>query len=64
MITLVLATVVGVILYRMSMIVALSLINEETIKSHASLFISATAATINLVVILIFNQVRVPSRRD
>ncbi|XP_040571122.1 anoctamin-1 isoform X1 [Lepeophtheirus salmonis] len=49
--------VVGVILYRMSMVVALSLVNEETIKSHASLFISSTGASINLVCILIFNQV-------
>lgn len=36
----VLAAVIGVILYRMSMILALSTVNEETIQSNASLFIS------------------------
>ena len=51
------AAVFGVILYRMSMIVALSLVDEETIKSNASLFISATGAGINLIAILIVNQV-------
>jgi anoctamin-1 len=48
---------IGVILYRMSMILALSTIDEETIQSNASLFISATGAAINLVCILIVNQI-------
>ena len=40
MLLVVLAAVVGVILYRMSMILALSTVKEETIQSNASLFIS------------------------
>ena len=52
-----LVAVLGVILYRMSMVAALNVVNQETIKSNASLFISATGACINLVCILIFNQV-------
>ena len=42
MILVVLAAVFGVILYRMSMILALSTVDEETLKSNASLFISGT----------------------
>ena len=61
MVVLGLAAVVGVILYRMSMIVALNLVKDDIIKSNASLFISATGATINLVCILVFNQVRASS---
>jgi len=49
--------VLGVILYRMSMNVALNLVDEETIKSNVSLFVTSTGACINLVCILIFNQV-------
>ena len=58
MVVLGLVAVLGVILYRMSMVAALNLVNQDTIKSNASLFISATGATINLFCILIFNQVR------
>ena len=57
MVTLALAAVFGVILYRMSMVAALNVVDEETIKGNASLFISATGALINLVCILVFNQV-------
>ena len=57
MVTLALAAVFGVILYRMSMVAALNVVDEETIKGNASLFISATGASINLVCILVFNQV-------
>ena len=57
MVVLGLVAVLGVILYRMSMVAALNLVNQDTIKSNASLFISATGATINLFCILIFNQV-------
>ena len=47
--------VLGIILYRMSMIVALSTLNYQTIKGYWSLLISFTGAGINLVFILIFN---------
>lgn len=57
MICLVVATVFGVILYRMSMVLALSWVKEETLQSNVSLFISATGASINLVGILIVNQI-------
>ena len=56
MVLVVLAVVIGVILYRMSMILALSTVDEETIQSNASLFISATGAAVNLLFILIINQ--------
>ncbi|XP_059080629.1 anoctamin-1-like [Tigriopus californicus] len=52
-----LVAVIGVIVYRMSMGAALNAFHEETIKGHASLFISVTGATINLICILIFNQI-------
>lgn len=55
-----LVAVIGVIVYRMSMGAALNAFHEETIKGHASLFISVTGATINLICILIFNQVYKP----
>ena len=58
MVVLGLVAVLGVILYRMSMVAALNLVNQDTIKSNASLFISATGATLNLICILIFNQVK------
>lgn len=57
MVMLVGAAVFGVILYRMSMIVALSLVDQETIKSNASLFISSTGAAINLLCILVVNKI-------
>lgn len=57
MVVLGLVAVLGVILYRMSMVAALNLVNQDTITSNASLFISATGATLNLICILVFNQV-------
>ena len=48
-------TVLGVILYRMSMVVALAAVSDNTIRSNYSLFISITGASINLVLILVFN---------
>ena len=42
MVLIVLSAVIGVILYRMSMLLALSTVTEKTIQSNASLFISAT----------------------
>ena len=64
MVVLGLVAVLGVILYRMSMVAALNLVNQDTIKSNASLFISATGATLNLICILIFNQVKNIPRAD
>ena len=49
--------VLGIILYRMSMIVALSTLNYQTIKGYWSLLISFTGAGINLIFILMFNLV-------
>ena len=56
-IVLALITVVAIILYRMSMVVALAAVSDTTIKSNWSLFISMTGASINLVLILIFNYI-------
>ena len=52
MVFVVLAAVIGVILYRMSMILALSTVREETIQSNATLFISATGK------VTIFREIR------
>lgn len=49
--------VVGVILYRMSVLAALSLHGNDVVTSYAIIFTSATAALINLVCIMIFNLV-------
>ncbi|KAF2364625.1 Anoctamin [Trinorchestia longiramus] len=49
--------VVAVILYRMSMLAALSIHGDTVITSYAIIFTSTTAALINLVCIMIFNQV-------
>ena len=57
MVLVVLAAIMGVILYRMSMILALSTVDEENIQANASLFISTTGAAINLVCIMIVNQI-------
>jgi len=52
-----LISVVGVILYRMSMVVALSAIDDATFKDFSSLTISITGAAINLIIILILNVI-------
>ncbi|XP_023339966.1 anoctamin-1 isoform X4 [Eurytemora carolleeae] len=49
------AAVIAVILYRMSMVVALAAVHDSTIRGNWSLFISMTGAGINLVLILLFN---------
>jgi len=49
--------VIGIILYRMSMVLALAAVNDNTIKSNWSLIISMTGAAINLVLIIIFNYI-------
>merc|ERR1719427_2453414 len=54
-ISLALVTVTAIILYRMSMVVALAAVSDNLIKRNWSLFISMTGASINLVLILIFN---------
>ena len=56
-IILALVTVIAIILYRMSMVAALAAVNDSTIKSNWSLFISMTGAAINLVLILVFNYI-------
>ncbi|XP_050306714.1 anoctamin-1 isoform X2 [Anthonomus grandis grandis] len=52
-----LATVLGVVLYRMSVLAALKVQSGKMDNSHAILFSTVTAASINLVAILIFNQI-------
>ena len=51
------AAVLGVVLYRMSLLAALSVYGDSVITSYAILFTTATAATINLFCIFIFNWV-------
>lgn len=51
------AAVVGVILYRMSVVTTLSLYGNDAVISYAKIITSTTAALINLVCIMIFNQV-------
>ena len=51
--------VFAVILYRMSVMAALSIHGDIIDNSYAIIFTSATAAFINLVCIMIFNQVSV-----
>ncbi|KAK8402242.1 hypothetical protein O3P69_001391 [Scylla paramamosain] len=56
LVTMALAAVLGVILYRMSVLAALSIHGESVLTSYALIFTSTTAACINLVCIMIFNQ--------
>ncbi|XP_020292978.1 anoctamin-1 isoform X1 [Pseudomyrmex gracilis] len=49
------AAVLGVVLYRMSVLTALSISGHPMINSYAILFTTATAATINLCCIIVFN---------
>lgn len=51
------ATVIGVILYRMSLLASLSIHNDQNITANAMLITTATAAFINLCCILLFNRV-------
>lgn len=50
-----LATVLGVVLYRMSVMASLSLYGKELTTSFAILFTTSTAAMINLILIVILN---------
>ncbi|KMQ93390.1 transmembrane protein 16a, partial [Lasius niger] len=49
------AAVLGVVLYRMSVLTALSVYGHPMITSYAILFTTATAASINLCCIILFN---------
>lgn len=53
------AAVVGVILYRISVNAALLLSHDKTITTFAGIITSTTAALLNLVCIMIFNQVNI-----
>ncbi|KAJ8955607.1 hypothetical protein NQ318_001437 [Aromia moschata] len=60
LVTLALATVVGVVLYRMSVLVSLKAVKISTIEvdySTVTIFTTCTAACINLIFILIFNYI-------
>ena len=52
--------VIGIIVYRMSVLGAMYLQEDERFYKSASLVASATAACINLVLIVILNYVRRP----
>lgn len=49
------AAVFGVILYRMSVLTVLSVYGHPMVTSYAILFTTATAASINLCCIILFN---------
>jgi hypothetical protein len=53
-----LATVVAIVVYRMSMLFSLRVYADQVDNSSAILFTTCTAACINLVCIVIFNWVR------
>ncbi|XP_069195050.1 anoctamin-1 isoform X3 [Procambarus clarkii] len=57
LVTMALVAVMAVILYRMSVLAALSIHGDSVITSHAIIFTSTTAAFINLICIMIFNQI-------
>lgn len=50
-----LAAVLGVVLYRMSLLTTLTIYRKTLSNSHVTLITTATAASINLVLIFIFN---------
>ncbi|XP_042894879.1 anoctamin-5 isoform X2 [Parasteatoda tepidariorum] len=56
LVTVAVAAVAGVILYRISVNAALLLSKDKTISTFASIITSTTAALLNLVCIMIFNQ--------
>lgn len=59
LVLLALAAVLAVVLYRMSMLAALSVYGDKVTTSWALLFTTATAASINLCLIFVFNWVSV-----
>lgn len=58
LVALAVAAVLGVVLYRMSLLTALSVQDYDVTTSHAILFTTITAASINLCLIFFFNWVR------
>ncbi|EFX62011.1 hypothetical protein DAPPUDRAFT_120635, partial [Daphnia pulex] len=56
LVSMAMATVIGVILYRMSLLASLSIHNDQNITANAMLITTATAAFINLCCILLFNR--------
>nr|XP_031841580.1 anoctamin-1-like isoform X2 [Nomia melanderi]XP_031841581.1 anoctamin-1-like isoform X2 [Nomia melanderi] len=59
LIAIAMAAVLGVVLYRMSVLTALSVYGHPMVTSYAILFTTATAASINLCCIIVFNWVYV-----
>ncbi|XP_068227061.1 anoctamin-1 isoform X2 [Palaemon carinicauda] len=57
LVTMAIVAVLAVILYRMSVLAALSIHGDSVITSYAIIFTSTTAAFINLICIMIFNQI-------
>ncbi|XP_054270658.1 anoctamin-1 isoform X2 [Macrosteles quadrilineatus] len=55
LVSLAIAAVIGVTLYRMSVLAALSVYGDSVITSYAIIITTTTAATINLVCIFVFN---------
>ncbi|XP_053994706.1 anoctamin-1 isoform X2 [Hylaeus volcanicus] len=55
LIAIAMAAVLGVVLYRMSVLTALSVYGHPMVTSYAILFTTATAASINLCCIIVFN---------
>ena len=60
-ITVAIAIIIGVVLYRLSVLASLAYWKDDYVSSYAMLFTNATAATINLVIVLLLNQVRLRS---
>lgn len=56
LVSMAMASVMGVILYRMSLLASLSIHNDQNITANAMLITTATAAFINLCCILLFNR--------
>lgn len=56
-IALAVVAVLALVLYRMSVLAALSVYGDNVITSYALLFTTATAASINLCLIVLFNMV-------
>ncbi|XP_076233394.1 anoctamin 1 [Calliopsis andreniformis] len=59
LIAIAMAAVLGVVLYRMSVLTALSVYGHPMVTSYAILFTTATAASINLCCIIVFNWIYV-----
>ncbi|CAL4067583.1 unnamed protein product, partial [Meganyctiphanes norvegica] len=57
LVSMALVAVLAVILYRMSLLLALYIHGDQFLNSYAMIFTSGTAAMINLVCIMIFNQI-------